>query len=187
MKKPMKQQLNEIIKTAEEQLGVENMPEELKNIKVQIKSLLKIIKFFMAVMIVCTAVFFVSSIVNLVSYIGVPDPEAATKLGESILALISSAAWLIVTIICKNIFADIDKSSTPFIPQVPKGIRKIAVALIIMFLISAAEQLLYPIFTGIEPKLVIDGTSMIFVSVLVLLSYIFDYGCKLQQESDETL
>lgn len=165
----------------------ENMPEELKNIKIQIKSVIKIIKILMFIMIVCTAVFFVNSIINTVSYAGAPNLEAANKLGESILALISSAAWLVVTVICKNIFADIDKSSTPFIPQVPKGIRKIAAAIIIMFIISAAEQLLYPIFTGVELKLVIDGTSLIFVSILTLLSYIFDYGCKLQQESDETI
>ncbi len=148
----------------------ENIPEELKNIKIQIKSVIKIIKIFMFIMIGCTVIFFADSIINAVNYAGEPNHEAANKLGESILSLISSAAWLIVTAICKNTFSEIDKSSTPFIPQVPKGIRKIAAAIIIMFLISAAEQLLYPIFTGTEPKLIIDGTNLIFVSILILLS-----------------
>ena len=187
MKKTMEQQLKEIMGIDEEQHGVKGLPEELKNIKITIRNFIKIIKILIVFIIIGMVSAFAWCIIGLINYSVEPSPEVVNEIGESIILLIASAAFLAIALICKKIFVEIDKCGTPFIPQVSKGMRKIAAVICIMFFVEGAESILYPVFTGTEPKLYIDGTDFIFVSVLMLLSYIFDYGCKLQKESDETL
>ncbi|MDE6709319.1 MAG: hypothetical protein K2J76_02380 [Oscillospiraceae bacterium] len=68
--------------------------------------------------------------------------------------------------------------------------KKIAVVIAVMLILSAAAEYLFPIVfpvLGIEPELVTDPAGWVFISLLLMLSVIFDYGCKLQKESDETL
>lgn len=187
MKKSMKQQLEEILAVTEEQQGLTGMPEELKNIKVTIRNFIKCINVLTFLIIFGMVCSFIMCIIGLLDYVTEPTAEAINEVGEGIAMFISTIAFLAIAIICRNIFKEIDKSDTPFIPQVSKGMRKIAAVMCIMFFVEGAESVVYPIFTGTEPKLYINTTDFIFISVLMLLSYIFDYGCKLQKESDETL
>lgn len=189
MKKPM-EQMKEMVQITEEQSDVKNMSKELENVKKQIKNLLKFIKVFAVIMILFAAYFCIDCIIDVVRYVQAPAykaPAAAIMLGESILSLISVAEYTVIAIICKNIFESIDKSYTPFIPQVPKGMRKIAFTVIAAFCASITAEVLYNQLAGTEISVYIDGTKFFLVSILMLLSCIFDYGCKLQQESDETL
>ncbi|MDE5860069.1 MAG: hypothetical protein K2H23_06765, partial [Oscillospiraceae bacterium] len=186
MKKIM-EQLKEIIGVADEHSTSNSTSKEIKEIKRQIKIYMQVIKIFMFLTILCIVTFFISCIVDVLSYAGAPNADTATELYKSILDLIISVSLFCITIICKNIFISINNSDTPFIPQVSKGIRKISFTICTAFLVSIALQCLYPIFMGIEQQFFIDGTSMIFVSILMFLRSIFDYGYKLQQESDETL
>lgn len=171
----------------EEQQGLTGMPEELKNIKVTIRSLITCIKILITLIAVGMAGSFAMCVIGLIGYIGEPSPETADKLGEGIMLFFSAGAAIAIAIICKNIFKEIDKSNTPFIPQVPRGMRRIAAVICVMFVFQALAVLLYPMLIGSDPVLYFNWTGFIFISVLMLLSYIFDYGCKLQKESDETL
>ena len=68
--------------------------------------------------------------------------------------------------------------------------KKISAVIAVMLIISAAAELLFPIVfpaLGTEPEIVTDPVGWIFIGLLLMLSKIFDYGCKLQQESDETI
>lgn len=185
MKKPM-DQLKEVMGVPEEQ-PANGTSKEIREIKRQIKILMGVIKIFIFLMILAIVAFSISCIVGACSYADMPNAETAEELYKYIIELIMSISFFIITMICKSIFTSINSSGTPFIPQVSKGIRKISFTICAAFLASFAVQCVYPLIMGIEQHFYVDGTSMIFVCILLLLSAIFDYGCKLQQESDETL
>ena len=79
----------------------------------------------------------------------------------------------------KVIFSDISKEDTPFEFKHAERIRKIAIFFLIISFLS---------FEGGEAIAVgINFTGIIGAGVLWLISMIFEYGCELQQEHDETL
>ncbi|MCM1329057.1 MAG: hypothetical protein NC253_06395 [Ruminococcus sp.] len=191
MKKSIKEQREEIAKMiaqTDEQLGVAGMPEELKNITVTIRNLIKLMNILLVLAVVMLAAELGACIDNLTEYLGAPSPETADKLGGGIMLFFAIGAAAAIAAVLKNIFKAIEKSGTPFIPQVSKGIRKITAVICFMFVFQGLAVVVYPMLTGGgDPTLYFNWTSFIFVSVLELMGYIFDYGCKLQKESDETL
>ena len=186
MKKPM-EQLKEIMGVADEQPVTNSTSKELKEVKRQIQSLLTVIKIIMGMAIISVGLLIIGCVGISLDYAITSNPEAAEEIYKAIQWLVVSAAILYITIVCKGFCENIVKSNTPFIPQVPKGLRKIAAVLVVMFLISIAAEAIYSGITHTEFNLVIDATLWVSVCILMLLSNIFDYGCKLQQESDETL
>lgn len=188
MKKTMKQQLEEIIAVTEEQQGLKGLPKELKEVKQQIKNLLTVIKITMGMAIIFTALLTLGCIGIALNNAITPDPEAGKLINTAIQGIIISATVVYITVVCKGFCEDIIKSSTPFIPQVPKGLRKISTAISVMIILSLAEGAVYAKIADAEFTSLVSGmTGWIFVLMLTILSYIFDYGCKLQQESDETI
>ncbi len=97
-----------------------------------------------------------------------------------------------VAVIGFEIFRRFRRDKTPFVPYIGKGLRIMAG---VMFggyiIIMCAFHVIVPNIAGAAPPNefhgYINGTSMVLVSILCMLSCIFDYGCKLQKESDETL
>lgn len=79
----------------------------------------------------------------------------------------------------KKIFGCIGKGNSPFQLKTAVQIRKIAVYIIIFAVISVIS-----VFKMSFPSLLMCG---IFALILFCISLIFDYGCELQQEVDETL
>ncbi|MCM1329056.1 MAG: DUF2975 domain-containing protein [Ruminococcus sp.] len=84
----------------------------------------------------------------------------------------------------------IRKAATPFTAFVGKSMRALAVSMVLPYVFSfvlkivltatiAAPSENYTGYFGI------GGVSMAFL--IFILSLVFDYGCKLQRESDETL
>ncbi|MDE7279485.1 MAG: DUF2975 domain-containing protein, partial [Oscillospiraceae bacterium] len=123
-------------------------------------------------------------------YIAAPSVWLAKALCIVIPNFVLCLSLFVISLLCKNIFMNVNQSGTPFIPQVSKGMKKIAAVIAVMLVISAAAEFLFPIIfpvLGTETKLVIDADGWLFFALLLMLSNIFDYGCKLQQESDETI
>ncbi|MDE7289727.1 MAG: DUF2975 domain-containing protein [Oscillospiraceae bacterium] len=186
MKKPT-EQLKEIMGAAEEQSVTNSTSKELKEVKRQIKNLLTVIKIIMTLAIIAFVVIILGGIGLAFEYAVSPSPELIEEFyifGQ--FAVTAAAVWYI-SYVCNSFCKDIDKSNTPFIPQVPKGLRKIATALVVLFFILIAAEAVYSGITHTEFNLNIDVTLGASVCILLLLSSIFDYGCKLQKESDETL
>ena len=96
-----------------------------------------------------------------------------------------------MTMICKNMLKSMKKSGTPFIPQIPSGMRKLSAVIAVALIISVFVYLGVPKIFGTKiPNyngFFTNGTCVYIDAVLIFLSSIFDYGCKLQKESDETL
>lgn len=182
--------LKKIVGIADECPRGQDTSDELTKIRSSITAMQIIAVVFMVIMLIFTAVFFVDCIVDLCEYIAAPSVWLAKALCIVIPNFILCLSLFVISVLCKNIFMNVNQSGTPFIPQVPKGMKKIAAVIAVMLVISAAAEFLFPIVfpvLGTEPELVTDPAGWMFCSMLLMLSNIFDYGCKLQQESDETL
>lgn len=95
------------------------------------------------------------------------------------------------------------KDGRPFEAHTPRKLRNIAWTVLAAGLVSqvtaVAEQLILtkaypmeqifssPVIARIEYSYTMDFGFVFAACIILLLSYVFSYGCKLQRESDETL
>ncbi|MGI6018435.1 MAG: DUF2975 domain-containing protein [Marvinbryantia sp.] len=79
----------------------------------------------------------------------------------------------------KRIFGCIGKGNSPFTVKTGIQIRKIAVYVLLfaVFSVLSVFKISFPAFF----------MCALFALILFCISFIFDYGCELQQEVDETL
>ena len=128
---------------------------------------------------------------SIIYFSGTPSAEIADEMYKDIIAFIEYAAVAFICLFSSQIMKSFRNNDTPFIQDIPKKILAIAATMPIAFLVSNIADFLFPVVTHITPtdytNFFMNGTNMIIASFLAMLSYIFDYGCKLQQESDETL
>lgn len=186
MKKPM-EQLKEIMGVDEGQPVTNSTSKELREVKRQIKIFVKCIKAIMVIAIIAVVGFSFGCVGIALDYALTMNSDAGEEIYTAIQGIITSAAILYITAVCRKFCESIIKSETPFILQVPKGLRKIAAAIVIMIFLSIVAEAVYSVITDTEFTLFIDASGWASVCILMLLSSIFDYGCKLQQESDETI
>lgn len=102
------------------------------------------------------------------------------------------AALAVGAVICDllgRVFGDISRTGVPFNPLHGGRIKKVAwLSLALSVLVGISENLAGLCTSGpVSVTGGIDLMTLLFVAVIYCLAYVFDYGCKLQQESDETL
>lgn len=125
-------------------------------------------------------------------YSDMPPADKAWLLHMFPCEIVENAAIIsIVAISCTILFGAL-KNDTPFMPSVGKKLRIISIiyitALVIMFVIRIIAENIAASAPSMEyTGMFINGYNLMFVSLLILLSFIFDRGCKLQKESDETI
>lgn len=120
-----------------------------------------------------------------------PNPEAAAVLMPILIGL------LIVTMIVDaigcdqlyRIFKDISREATPFAAKHVRRIKTVAWLTLPLAFLDATCRNLADAFQAGDPAINLELNLMwvAFGAIIYCLAYIFDYGCKLQQESDETL
>lgn len=105
--------------------------------------------------------------------------------------VIESVALMITAVLSCIVLWRCLKAKTPFVPKMGKYLRIIAftilAALILMFIMRIIAETIAGDGIHNEYRGILNGGYGIFVSLLIMLSYIFDRGFELQQESDETL
>ena len=79
----------------------------------------------------------------------------------------------------KRLFGCIGKGNSPFTAETASQIRKIALYVLVFAVFSA-----FSVFKMAFSQFFMSG---LFALILFCISLIFDYGCELQQEVDETL
>ena len=79
----------------------------------------------------------------------------------------------------KRLFGCIGKGNSPFTAETASQIRKIALYVLVLAVFSA-----FSVFKMAFSQFFMSG---LFALVLFCISLIFDYGCELRQEVDETL
>lgn len=134
----------------------------------------------------------------------VPEPakiliNAAVDMGLG--AVMAVLAWLCVRCV-RGILTPM-KEGLPFHAAAEEGMKKLALLTVILGAVSNAATMLGLFLTarcyGLPDLLLgqnitsaqlnyeLDLTFLVVAAVLLLLSYVFGYGAKLQQQSDETL
>lgn len=127
-------------------------------------------------------------------FISVKSEQFAAEV--QILCLIAMVTLFLVCLFAKKIFSKLEKSETPFIPELPAKIYAIGLTLIIGTGASIILRVISGLVAGFNNADVnadslynagLDSSVMIIGAFLLALSYVFEHGLKLQQESDETL
>ncbi|MCM1329058.1 MAG: DUF2975 domain-containing protein [Ruminococcus sp.] len=186
MKKPV-DQLKTLLDVPGETPSANDHAKALKEVKRLIKLAVKLTKVFMALAALVIAGFILGGIGIIADYAVTQNPDDVEEIFTAVQAVITSGAIMYICVICKKFCEKILESDTPFIPQVPKSMRKIAAVTAVMLIVSDIVSIVLSLVFGMEVKVYVDGKGWFMVFLLLLLSSIFDYGCKLQKESDETL
>ena len=101
--------------------------------------------------------------------------ETAVKAGQTL----SFGQCAFFFICCLGMLICICKGNSPFTAETASQIRKIALYVLVFAVFSA-----FSVFKMAFSQFFMSG---LFALVLFCISLIFDYGCELQQEVDETL
>lgn len=106
----------------------------------------------------------------------------------SVAVFVVSAFLFVILLITYKMFKKIHESYTPFDEQHVKSIKTIGILVMVMTLVgrivdSTASSIIGISTLGIST----DSTGIILGLIIFCLAYIFDYGCMLQKQSDETL
>lgn len=114
----------------------------------------------------------------------------AVGIGTDLLTGVASQCFFIAILVSANrIFRNISLEYSPFTQKTVKGMRRIAILLLIDSIVAPQVD-----FTIKKSILLATGTLhnfgnelIILVIILYCFSLIFQYGVELQQQSDETL
>lgn len=121
----------------------------------------------------------------------IADPQSAAVLVPWLLTCLVGA-MAITAAMCEplyRMFRDISREGTPFAPKHARRIKMVAwIALVLPIVEGSLGNIHEALLTGeAMVQIGVDMMWLIFAGIIYCLAYIFDYGCQLQQESDETL
>lgn len=130
-----------------------------------------------------------------VSYSGLiyKNVESNYKISYLISSFITLSQHILVLsilFITYSMLKDIEKEHTPFIPKNTKRLQIIAVLIVTTTVVPSWLELMLNFFIFLEARVKLHPLSsmMVLLGIAIFsISFIFDYGCALQQESDETL
>lgn len=105
--------------------------------------------------------------------------------GETALAfaLISIIIAIILLRRVEKLFKNINKNDTPFTCDNVEHIRRIAFLMIINIIIPAVASAVIELILKVDLNIHFGAYNLIEILALYVLVYIFEYGCKLQQDS----
>lgn len=101
--------------------------------------------------------------------------------------LVDAILITIIILFVHAIFNHIQKGDTPFSHQNTIRIKKIAIVTIILSIVGSYSDALVDYYTIEQLTWKMNVVGLIVGIIIYCISLIFDYGCELQQQSDETL
>lgn len=119
---------------------------------------------------------------------GIVISIAPQNLMVMFLAMLTYAVFLFfILYMVFSIFRDISIDYTPFKLKYSVRIKRIGIMIIILSVIGNFFDALGNLYILGETSWYIDFFGIIFGIIICCLALIFDYGCELQLQSDETL
>ena len=103
------------------------------------------------------------------------------------LFIVQLAVAFMVFFMLYRIFAAISKEHTPFTAVNAKRMKQVAILVIIMGVINSIIEFVAQRLLASPEGYSIDLMWVVIAAVIYCIALIFDYGCQLQQQSDETL
>lgn len=111
------------------------------------------------------------------------NTSGADKQQIILVSIVGIVALNLLAVLFKNareIFRDMRSDDTPFEMKQVRRIRKIAILYFIISMIDFESR-------GFSMSLTLNLLGIVGALMLWCISIIFEYGCELQQQSDETL
>ena len=106
----------------------------------------------------------------------------------SIAVIIMSAFMFVIFLFAYQIFNEISKNAMPFNEKYVKRIKQIGILIAVMTLVGNTVDAAASAKIGVSTLgICTDSTGIAFGIIIYCLAFIFDYGCMLQKQSDETL
>lgn len=116
----------------------------------------------------------------------VETPEGAAAICGA--AAVLGAFLFAVFFLAYKMFRDINVARTPFDPKHVRTIKSIGVLVAVMTVVSnIVDRVAAEFNTTATVGMGVDSSVILIGVVIYCLAYIFDYGCALQKQSDETL
>ncbi len=157
--------------------------------------------FSILIMTMCIIGALAAGFMSIMYMLGIAiDSELATPhIAEEIYCMVNGILIMVGMVISCNfsvkIFDTLKTGETPFKYDIADKIKGAATAIIITGFFGSVTEMIYTalidnsVFLGENTIGIISGNEdlVIFGVILMALSYIFNYGCKLQQEADETV
>lgn len=103
------------------------------------------------------------------------------------LLLVDTALLAAIIFLVHAIFSDIGKGCTPFSHRNTMRIKGVAVISIVLSLIGGFSDAFVDYYTIGELTWSVNVVGLVIGMAVYCIALIFDYGCELQRESDETL
>lgn len=150
----------------------------------KIERIKKISKAVFVGLIILAILLLVTIIFNIVQYAG-------QKVEEPVYDFIRMFAYrvllLAVIFVATRIFCRIEKTGTPFLPVVAKSMKTLALLFAFFF---AVPEWLYQIVRVDRGLIIFHGNTFFALlcgGIVFCFATVFEYGCLLQTENDETL
>ena len=102
-------------------------------------------------------------------------------------ALIDTLFVSTLIFIIHTIFDDIKNGATPFLRKNTARIQSIAIITVLLSIVGSYSNELVDYYTIGALTWRVNAIGLIIGVIIYCISLIFNYGCDLQQESDETL
>lgn len=121
------------------------------------------------------------------------DGAAAQEIWTSSLIVYNMLMLSVECFFVSKVFGKLRISDSPFREEIVNGLRRATNALVGGGIGGVVLYLIFELTVETQPNRSFFGTSGTFYVYILLglimkaISLIFEYGCKLQQESDETL
>lgn len=121
------------------------------------------------------------------------DGAAANEIWTSSLIVYNMLMLSVECFFISKVFGNLKASDSPFRDEIVKGLRRATNVLVGGGIGGMVLYLIFELTVETQQNRLFFGTSGTFYVYILLglimkaISLIFEYGCKLQQESDETL
>ncbi len=122
---------------------------------------------------------------------GMRTPLDPNNINNFIITMIGLVIALIALIVIlkhtTRIFRDIGNGETPFTKKQIDRIKRISITLLIMWAVEHLTVVIWAYTTSWTYPMHLDFRTFLMAFIVYCFALIFEYGCELQQLSDETI
>lgn len=167
------------------------LEKEKKNFIEFCKAAEGVLSVFLAIMIIgAIALVIVMIMDNVMKNAPVPsDSEYTTAEGifNGVVGLGMLIGYSIAVNFGVKVFKKLKDGETPFRYEIADKIKAAGMTLFVTGFFAIAAGIMEGFFAFEDTSVRIDLDIFIWGALIIAIAYIFNYGCKLQQESDETI
>lgn len=125
--------------------------------------------------------------VNVYSAVSMGDATLGTALSSMSVAAVALVFVGFAMLELQRILFGMKEGDSPFTEENVKSIRKIALYMLIGWILASIIAIIMEAVLHAEPTFELEGGSLLLIFIVYVLSFVFEYGVKLQTQADETL